>query len=252
MRFLQIVTSQRSGPPDPAERAEAMRVIREELASGAIVATGGIGKRATVAARVRSAAGAITVEDPPAGEDWMSAGGYRVFEAASKDAAIARAKKTLELMGDGVVELIEVSPMHPPTAAPTVAGAPTAGVIPYLSVDGADEASRFYQKAFGAVERRRMAEQNGARLMHCHLEINGGSLMLCDHFPEMGAPPVQRSASDTMQLVVADGDRWWARAIAAGCTQKLPFELAPWGDRYGQLVDPFGVTWALLEPGKAG
>jgi PhnB protein len=86
--------------------------------------------------------------------------------------------------------------------------------------------------------------------MHCHLEINGGALMLGDHFPEMGLPPVQRSSSDIMQLVVVDGDAWWRRAIGAGCTAKLPFAVAPWGDEYGQLTDPFGVTWAINSPAK--
>jgi uncharacterized glyoxalase superfamily protein PhnB len=64
----------------------------------------------------------------------------------------------------------------------------------------------------------------------------------------MGLPPVQRSGSYTMQLIVADGDRWWQRAIDAGCKEKMPFALAPWGDKYGKLTDPFGVTWALSSP----
>jgi PhnB protein len=54
-----------------------------------------------------------------------------------------------------------------------------------------------------------------------------------------------------MLLVVADGDAWWSRAIEAGCKEKLPFAVAPWGDKYGQLVDPFGVTWAINCPKKS-
>lgn len=69
--------------------------------------------------------------------------------------------------------------------------------------------------------------------------------MLADHFPEHGGGSVQRSASYTTQLIVSDGDAWWKRAIDAGCKQKLPFAVAPWGDKYGQLVDPFEVIWAL-------
>jgi len=65
-----------------------------------------------------------------------------------------------------------------------------------------------------------------------------------------GQPPVHRSTGDTLQLVVTDGDVWWKRAIDAGCTQKLPFAVAPWGDKYGQLTDPFGVTWAINMPGR--
>ncbi len=74
--------------------------------------------------------------------------------------------------------------------------------------------------------------------------------MLSDNFSEFGLPPVQRSASYTMQLVVADGDAWWDRAVKAGCTPGMPFGLAPWGDKYGQMADPFGVTWAINSPAK--
>jgi uncharacterized glyoxalase superfamily protein PhnB len=74
--------------------------------------------------------------------------------------------------------------------------------------------------------------------------------MIADNFPEMGFPPVQRTLSDVMHLVVEDGDHWWSRAIRAGCEQKMPFEVAFWGDRYGTFADPFGVTWALVEPAK--
>jgi PhnB protein len=181
----------------------------------------------------------------------MAAGGYSLVEYASKEEAIADAKRKFEIMGDATIELIQVTEMHPPAqraAQPPSASALPAGVIPYLSFDRASEASAFYQKAFGAKELARMLGQDGTRLMHCHLEINGGALMLSDAFPDMGMPPVQRSQSYTMQLIVADGDTWWRRAIAAGCKEKLPFAVAPWGDKYGQLVDPFGVTWAINTP----
>ena len=95
-----------------------------------------------------------------------------------------------------------------------------------------------------------MYGQDGKRIMHCQLEINGGALMLSDNFVEYGLPPTQRSASYVMQLVLADGDAWWERAIKAGCKEKMPFALAPWGDKYGQMADPFGVTWAINTPGK--
>ncbi|MGZ5968610.1 MAG: VOC family protein, partial [Polyangiales bacterium] len=214
------------------------------IESGALLATGGIGKRATSAARVAKKDGKITVEDPPAGDGWMAGGGYSLTEFATKEEAIENAKKTLEFMNEAVIELIQVSEMHPPPKSMPL------GVVPYLSIDGAAEASAFYQRAFGAKELARMVAQDGKRLMHCHLEINGGGLMLSDYFPEMGSPPVQRSDSYTLQLVVADGDAWWSRAIEAGCKEKLPFAVAPWGDKYGQLTDPFGVTWAINSPAK--
>ena len=54
----------------------------------------------------------------------------------------------------------------------------------------------------------------------------------------------------TLQLVTYDGDMWWNRAVAAGCTVTMPFTEQFWGDRYGRLRDPFGLDWAINEPGK--
>lgn len=59
---------------------------------------------------------------------------------------------------------------------------------------------------------------------------------------------MQRTQSYVMQLILADGDSWRGRAIKAGCTERMPFAVAPWGDMYGQMVDPFGVTWAFNMP----
>ena len=246
MRFLQIVSSSPSTiprAPDPEHMAKVGKAIREKIASGSLRATGALGKRATAAARITREDGEISVEDPPEGDGWMAAGGYSLGEYSSKEEAIANAKTTLELMGDGIVELIQVSEMHPPPHAVM-----PLGVIPYVTVDGASEASAFYQVAFGAREVARMLGEDEKRVMHCHLEINGGAFMLSDNFPEMGNAPIQRSSSYIMQLVVADGDAWWKRAIGAGCKETLPFKVAPWGDKYGQLTDPFGITWAMSTP----
>lgn len=123
------------------------------------------------------------------------------------------------------------------------------GVIPYLSVEGAGAAAEFYQKAFGAQELRRMPADDGKRFMHIHLEINGGSLMLSDAFPESGYGH-QPSHSFTMQLVVADLDGWWKRAVDAGGKPTSEPQVMFWGDYYGAMVDPFGVHWAFNQPAE--
>ena len=124
-----------------------------------------------------------------------------------------------------------------------------AGVIPYISVDGAAAASAFYQKAFGARETRRMAAEDGKRLIHVSLEINGGTLMMSDPFPEAGSPGREITGC-TMTLVIEDIDAWFDRAVAAGAKATMPVQTMFWGDRYGQLEDPFGVHWALNSPVK--
>jgi uncharacterized glyoxalase superfamily protein PhnB len=123
----------------------------------------------------------------------------------------------------------------------------TRGVIPYIQVERAAEAVEFYKRAFGAVERSRAATDDGKRLMNCQLEINGGLIMVMDAMPDHGFPH-QPSHSYTMQLIVPDGQAWFDRAVAAGCTVTTPFQKMFWGDLWGALDDPFGVHWGVDQP----
>lgn len=121
-----------------------------------------------------------------------------------------------------------------------------AGVIAYVQVDNAGEAADLYKKAFAAKEVDRRPVPDG-RLMHCHLEINGGALMLNDPFPEHGMPakPIQ---SVVLHIASPEPRVWWDRAVAAGLEVVMPLEVAFWGDLYGQLSDRFGVTWGIVGP----
>jgi uncharacterized glyoxalase superfamily protein PhnB len=121
------------------------------------------------------------------------------------------------------------------------------GVIPYLVTDGASRAAAFYTRALGAKEVFRYPEDESGRTMHIHLYVNGGSLMLSDAYPEHGAP-FEKPQGYTLHLQVKDVDAWWARAVDAGCEIVLPLQKMFWGDRYGQVRDPFGVLWSMGEP----
>ena len=125
------------------------------------------------------------------------------------------------------------------------------GVIPYLGLADADAAITFYQQAWGAKVLNEAVRDDAGRIMNVGLEINGGVLMLMRHMPEFDEPPAKGSHNQTLQLVVSDGQGWWDRAVAAGCTVTMPFERQFWGDRYGRLTDPFGMHWAINERGAA-
>ncbi len=120
------------------------------------------------------------------------------------------------------------------------------GVIAYLQVSDAKGAAELYMKAFAARELDRRPVEDG-RLMHCHLEINGGALMLADAFPEYGhgLEPVQ---GVVLHIASSQPRVWWQRAVDAGLEVTLPLEVAPWGDLYGQLRDAYGVTWGFVGP----
>jgi len=131
---------------------------------------------------------------------------------------------------------------------------PPGGITAHLTIrEGrGGEAVEFYRDAFGAEEEMRHLADDGKRLMHVHLRLNGSSLMLNDDFPEFrDGHPAPPPAGATLHLQVPDADAVWDKAVAAGASIKVPLENQFWGDRYGQLEDPFGFTWSIGGPKKA-
>jgi uncharacterized glyoxalase superfamily protein PhnB len=125
------------------------------------------------------------------------------------------------------------------------------GVVAYLMLDGAMKAAEFYQRAFGATIAAAYPPDDKGRTMHVHLYINGSSVMLSDPFPEHGCG-FETPQGFTMTLMVKDIDADYDRAVKAGATATMPPTDMFWGDRYGQVKDPFGVTWAMNAPIKKG
>lgn len=123
------------------------------------------------------------------------------------------------------------------------------GVAPYLFVSNATAAAAFYAKAFGATEVARAPADPQGRLIHVHLVINGGSVMLSDPFPEHGSP-LKEPQAFMLHLQVDGIDAAFQRAVDSGAEVTLPIQLMFWGDRYGQLRDPFGVAWSMGESQK--
>ena len=121
------------------------------------------------------------------------------------------------------------------------------GVVAYLQVDGAMKAAEFYKRAFGAEIVGAHPPDEQGRTMHVHLYINGSSLMLNDPYPDYGHP-LEKPQGYLLTLPVTDIDAWWKRATEAGMEVTLDLQVMFWGDRYGQLRDPFGVLWAMNEP----
>ncbi len=129
---------------------------------------------------------------------------------------------------------------------------PAGGITAHLTIRGnrASDAIEFYSKAFGAEEIGRHMADDGKRIMHAHLKLNGGSLMLNDDFPEFGHGAAGEPASVTLHLQVPDADAAWQRALDAGSEIRFPLADQFWGDRYGQVKDPFGFTWSIGAPVK--
>lgn len=120
-------------------------------------------------------------------------------------------------------------------------------VTPHLVIRGCASAIALYTRAFGAVERFRM-EGPAGKLAHAEIRIGDSIVMMSDEMIELGgnpAPSLERPSALGLLLYWDDVDAAWARAIGAGLGERLPLEDRFWGDRYGQLLDPFGFTWAM-------
>jgi PhnB protein len=118
-------------------------------------------------------------------------------------------------------------------------------VTPGLTVRDAAKAIDFYKRAFGAVELYRMSAPGG-KIGHAEIKIGDSIIMLSDEFP-MGARSPQSAGGTTvtLHLYVQDVDAAFKQAVGAGAKADMPPTDMFWGDRYGQLTDPFGHSWGL-------
>lgn len=119
-------------------------------------------------------------------------------------------------------------------------------VTPHLVCEGAANAIAFYQQAFGAVEIARMPGPDG-KIMHAEIRIGDSHLMLCDDFPDYGSPGPRAlgGTAVVIHLYVENADAIWAQALEAGARPVMQLSDMFWGDRYGQVVDPFGHRWSI-------
>lgn len=127
------------------------------------------------------------------------------------------------------------------------------GVVPHLVVSAGLAAIEFYRQAFGATELFRMMATDGRRILHATLAINGGQVYVCDDFPEYydgqpAFPPGLPRSPVILHLAVEDADGTFGRAVSAGAIVRIPLQDMFWGDRYGQVQDPFGHLWSIASP----
>jgi uncharacterized glyoxalase superfamily protein PhnB len=119
-------------------------------------------------------------------------------------------------------------------------------ITPHLVCSGAADALAFYSQAFGAVETSRMPGPNG-KIMHAQMRIGDSVFMLADDFPDYGSvgPLALKNTPVYIHLYVEDVDTLYAQAVEAGAKPIMRVADMFWGDRYGQLEDPFGHRWSI-------
>jgi PhnB protein len=119
-------------------------------------------------------------------------------------------------------------------------------VTPYLCVDGADDAIKFYERVLRAEERVRMPGPEGT-VGHAELQLGDSLIMLSDPFPgmEVRSPKEIGGTPVTISVYVEDVDAVFDAAVEAGATSLRPVKDEFYGDRTGQFEDPFGHRWSV-------
>jgi uncharacterized glyoxalase superfamily protein PhnB len=119
-------------------------------------------------------------------------------------------------------------------------------LTPYLVCKNAGDAIAFYSKVLGASEMFRMPGPDG-RIMHAEMKVGSSILMLSDENPERGALSPQTIGGTPVSIFIYtdDVDALFSRAVAAGATALAPPADMFWGDRFAQIADPYGHSWAL-------
>jgi PhnB protein len=119
-------------------------------------------------------------------------------------------------------------------------------VTPYLAIKGAAKAIEFYKKAFGAKELSRNILPDG-RILNAQIKIGDSIVMLSEEFPgsDVKSPASIGTSTVTLHVYSKDAEKLWQRALSSGAKITMPMEDQFWGERYGQLTDPFGHHWSI-------
>jgi len=119
-------------------------------------------------------------------------------------------------------------------------------VTPHLICRNAERALEFYKNALGA-EILSVTKDEKQKVMNAQLKIGDSMVMVVDEFPEWHSlSPLSLNGSPvTLHIYTADADAAFAKAVAAGAQPTMPMMDAFWGDRYGQVSDPYGHKWSI-------
>jgi PhnB protein len=121
-------------------------------------------------------------------------------------------------------------------------------ITTHLVVREASRAAEWYGYVFGAEERGRL-EVPGGKLMQLELWFGDTQVMLADEFPDLGvlSPLSVGGTATVLHYTTPDADAVWERALEGGADVRQPLQDAFWGERYGQIIDPFGHRWGIAQ-----
>ena len=120
-------------------------------------------------------------------------------------------------------------------------------LTPFFVFKDSKKAIAFYEKAFGAKQKYVMPRPGGKGVMHAELTIGDSALMLGDESPDQPCKSAETLGDSPIKfyVYVEDADRSFKKAVDAGCKSEMPVQEMFWGDRVGNVKDPFGYSWSF-------
>lgn len=264
--LIKASADSEAGVMPSQELLAAMGQFNEELVAAGLMQAGEGLQPSSKGARVRFAGSERRVIDGPFAETKELVAGFWVWKVDSLAQAIEWVKRCPNPMpGESEIEIRPVFEAEDfgesftpelreqeerlreriATQAGVAPVPEPSGATPYLTIRGAGDAIAFYQRVFAAEQLLRLDAPDG--LLHAELKIGPARFMLSEERPQYGAlSPLSLGGSGSCIVAyVPDADAAVARALAAGARLDMPVQDQFWGDRAGQITDPFGHKWMV-------
>ena len=121
-------------------------------------------------------------------------------------------------------------------------------IAAHIVVRDAAEASAWYATAFGAREVNRIPLP-GDKVMSAELAFGDSAVHVGSEFPDMGivSPLTIGGTATVLQINTDDADGLWTRALERRSRGPPRARRHFWGERHGQLTDPFGHRWNIAQ-----
>ena len=119
-------------------------------------------------------------------------------------------------------------------------------ITPSLAFKNTEEAIAWYKNIFGAEERSRIAGPDN-KIMHAELMIGDSMIFMAEENPQYNnkTPKSVNGNSITLHLYLKDVDDTIKKAVQNGATLLMaPMDMF-YGDRVGNIEDPYGYSWVL-------
>jgi uncharacterized glyoxalase superfamily protein PhnB len=119
-------------------------------------------------------------------------------------------------------------------------------ITPQLWFDGnCREAVDFYKRVFGAELVGELDTMPDGKVMHAGLRIGNSTIFLADTMGSEYTKGPGRFTTASLYLYVKDSDAVFEKAKRSGCEVLMTIQDVFWGDRSGEVRDPYGHVWDI-------